>query len=563
MIVFLFAIYANAQEYFPINEGVKTTPKNTLAFINATIYVTPTQIIKNGTLLIKDGKVSNVGIAIPIPGDAKIVDLVGKFIYPSFIDIYASFGIKTPKREQNSRNSAQQYDAERSGYYWNDHVRPETNPVSLFEFDTKKAEELLKAGFGVVNTHLQDGIVRGNGLLVSLSPDLSNAYRILDAKSAQYLSFEKSAQSKQAYPNSLMGSMALLRQVYLDAEWYSKGLAKNKDLSLEALNNNKNLVQIFDAGGKQNDLRADKIGDEFGIQYTIVGGGDEYENIREIKATNATFIIPINFRNAYDVSNPYFASQIDVSDMRKWNQEPSNLSVLQKNGVRFSLTTHQLKSVSDFHKNLQKAILYGFDKTAALESLTTIPASILGKSAEIGSLKNGSFANFLITSGEIFEPKTTIYENWVQGDKNGINDMNIKDLTGDYTLTYNNKNYKLNIKGKDRKLTSTIKEDSTKVKSKTTYTDNWINITINDSQDSTKYTQLISKIDTDSDNFKGNFTDEKGKTSKWVAVKEASKEKNEKGKKEDVSNQPVIMPITYPNIGFGNSEKPKQENWTC
>ena len=560
MIVFLFAIYANAQEYFPINEGVKTTPKNTLAFINATIYVTPTQIIKNGTLLIKDGKVSNVGIAIPIPGDAKIVDLVGKFIYPSFIDIYASFGIKTPKREQNSRNSAQQYDAERSGYYWNDHVRPETNPVSLFEFDTKKAEELLKAGFGVVNTHLQDGIVRGNGLLVSLSPDLSNAYRILDAKSAQYLSFEKSAQSKQAYPNSLMGSMALLRQVYLDAEWYSKGLAKNKDLSLEALNNNKNLVQIFDAGGKQNDLRADKIGDEFGIQYTIVGGGDEYENIREIKATNATFIIPINFRNAYDVSNPYFASQIDVSDMRKWNQEPSNLSVLQKNGVRFSLTTHQLKSVSDFHKNLQKAILYGFDKTAALESLTTIPASILGKSAEIGSLKNGSFANFLITSGEIFEPKTTIYENWVQGDKNEINDMNIKDLTGDYTLTYNNKNYKLNIKGKDRKLTSTIKEDSTKVKSKTTYTDNWINITINDSQDSTKYTQLISRIDTDSDNFKGNFTDEKGKTSKWVAVKEASKEKNEKGKKEDVSNQPVIMPITYPNIGFGNSEKPKQEN---
>jgi len=559
LVVFLISLFGNAQEYFPINEGVKTTPKNTVAFINATIYVTPTQIIKNGTLLIKDGKVSNVGIAIPIPADAKIIDLVGKFVYPSFIDIYSSFGIKTPKREQNSRNSAPQYDAERSGYYWNDHIRPETDPVSLFEFDTKKAEELLKAGFGVVNTHLHDGIVRGNGLLVLLSPNLTNAYRIIDAKSAQYLSFEKSAQSKQAYPNSLMGSMALLRQVYLDADWYSKGLAKNKDLSIEALNKNKNLVQIFDAGGKQNNLRADKIGDEFGIQYTIVGGGDEYENIQEIKASNATYIIPINFRNAYDVSNPYFASQIDVSDMRKWNQEPSNLSVLQKNGVRFSLTTHQLKSVSDFHKNLQKAITYGFDKTVALEALTTIPASILGKSTEIGTLKNGSFANFLITSGEIFDPKTTIYENWVQGDKNEINDMNIKDLTGDYTLTYNNKNYKLSIKGKDRKLTSTIKEDSTKVKSKTTYTDNWINITVNDTQDSTKYTQLISRIDPDSENFKGNFTDENGKTSKWGAVKEASKEKNEKGKKEDVSKQPTIMPITYPNIGFGSNEKPKQE----
>ncbi|MFZ3272653.1 MAG: amidohydrolase, partial [Lutibacter sp.] len=343
LLLFLNTLSINAQEYFPANAGVKTTETNTYAFTNAKIYVTPTQIIENGTLLIKDEKVVDVGTAVSIPKNAQIIDLKGKSIYPSFIDLYSSFGIEIPKTVPTnfrSSSAAPQYDAGREGYYWNDHIRAETDPVSLFQFDKKLAEELLNAGFGVVNTHLQDGIIRGNGLLVALNPNATDAYRILDSRSAQYLSFKKSAKSKQIYPNSLMGSMALIRQVYNDASWYSKGLAKNKDLSLEAINKNKNLVQIFEAGGKQNDLRADKVGDEYGIQYVIVGGGDEYENIEAIKATNATYIIPVNFRKAYDVSEPYLADEIALSDMRKWNQEPANLQLLQQNKIPFSLTTN-------------------------------------------------------------------------------------------------------------------------------------------------------------------------------------------------------------------------------
>ncbi len=555
LVVLLFSIGTNAQEYFPVNASVKTIKNNTVAFTNATIYITPTQIIKKGTLLIKDGKVLNVGTSVSIPLDAKTIDLKGKYLYPSFIDIYSNFGIKVPKRKQSSTNNTPQYDAERKGYYWNDHIRPETNPITAFSFDNKKSEELLKAGFGVVNTHLHDGIIRGNGLLVALSKSMG-AYRMLNSKSAQYLSFKKSNQSKQIYPNSLMGSMALLRQVYFDADWYAQGHAKNKDLALEALNRNKNLIQIFDAGSKQNALRADKIGDQFGVQYVIVGGGNEYENIKEIKATNATFIIPINFKKAYDVSNPYFASKIDVSDMRKWNQEPSNLSVLSKNGIRFSITTHKLKSIASFHKNLQKAIKFGLTKTVALASLTTIPASILGESSKIGSLQKGSYANFLITSGEIFNPKTTIYENWVLGDKNVINDMNIKDITGNYTLSFASNTYNLSIKGKNRKLTTSIKQDTLKIKSKILYTDNWINITIKSTVDSLKYTRLLGRVTKTSDNLTGNAIDANGNEFKWTAIKKVSEKKEKKGK--DIPS-PFVMPVTFPNVGFGFSEKPKQE----
>ena len=126
------------------------------------------------------------------------------------------------------------------------------------------------------------------------------------------------------------------------------------------------------------------------------------------------------------------------------------MSVLSKNDISFALTTYKLKSIGSFHKNLRKAIKYGFSKKNALAALTSVPAEILGND-KIGNLNIGSYANFIITSGDVFDSKTTIHENWVQGDRNIINDMNIKDITGDYFLRVNNQEYNLSITGKGAK----------------------------------------------------------------------------------------------------------------
>ena len=565
LLFFLSLSVTKAQDYFPVNDGVKTSQNTSFAFTNATIYVTPSEIIKNGTLLIKDGKVVSVGATVKIPKGTKIIDLEGKTVYPSFIDMYSDFGIEKPKR-QTSGYGGSQYDAEREGYYWNDHIRPETNAINDFKFDAKKAKSFIDAGFGVVNTHLQDGIIRGSGLLVALNPNTTDAYRFLDTKSAQYLSFSKSNKSKQLYPGSLMGAMALLRQVYNDADWYAKGNMKNKDLSLEALNSNKNLVQIFETDNVLDALRADKVGDEFGIQYTIVGSGEEFERISDIKATNANFIIPINFSDAYDVSDPLLTQHISLRDMRKWNQEPSNLAELSKNNINFALTAYKLKDVKSFHKNLQKAIKYGFDKEKALAALTTIPANILGNNS-IGNLKIGSYANFIITSGDVFDTKTTIFENWIQGDKNVINNMNIKDITGDYMLYVNNTNYDLSITGKGAKQTASIKLGDKKLKATFSYADDWISITINDADN---FTRMIGKIINEANVMQGDAFDAQGNKSTWSASKkikkeddkksdEITKEKSEEEDAEEASEEKdvLVLPVSYPNIGFGNFTQPK------
>ncbi|MEO8774495.1 MAG: amidohydrolase family protein [Gelidibacter sp.] len=565
LMTFMCSFSMLAQDYFPKNDGVSTKNTNYTAITNAKIYVTPTQIIEKGTLLIKDGKVVATGTSVAIPKNATQIDASGKSIYPSFIDMYSDFGVEKPKRQAGGGFRTSQYDASRSGFYWNDHVMPENNAIDQFKYDSKKAEDLIKAGFGVVNTHIQDGIVRGTGTLVALNSVDDNATRILDAKSAQYLSFTKSVTSNQSYPSSVMGSMALLRQFYYDSDWYAKGNSTTKDLSIEALNNNKSMVQIFDAGSRANDLRADKVGDLFNIQYVILGGGDEYERMDEIKAMNAPMIIPINFPEAYDVENAFLASTLSIRDMRAWNQKPTNPKLLADNNVTFALTTHSLKSAKDFKANLMKAIEAGLSKEKALEALTIVPAQLLGKQDKIGTLKNGTYANFLITSGDIFENKTTLYENWVQGQKNIIENRNIVDVTGNYEFTLAGETYEMSLSGELNKLKSDITSNNKKRGSKVSYADDWINIAFT-TQDSTKqdFVRVVANVDANK-NLTGKVIMPTGVEMGFFAKQsEAKKDANAIVKKDDADKDKketpaTVSPITFPNNGYGFTALPKAE----
>src|SRR6056297_2171320 len=555
LFLFIGSVSLFAQDYFPKNDGVKAKKNNNYtAFTNAKIYVTPTEVINNGTLLIQNGKVVQVGKSVTIPKNAVVENLEGKSIYPSFIDAFSGFGVKLPKKASGGGRSAQ-YGPSREGFYWNDHIMPENDAINSFTYDAKEAKELRNAGFGTINAHMEDGIARGTGLLVALNDEASEAQRILSDKSAQYFSFEKSRASRQSYPGSLMGAMALMRQVYYDMDWYSKGNVDTKDRSLEALIANKGLTQIYAAGDNGNVLRADKIEDLFGIQYTILGGGDEYERIDQIKATNAKLILPLDFPDAFDVSNPYQAKYIALKDMRHWNLAPSNPKVLADNGVDFSITLHGLKSPKELKEKIMKAITYGLSETKALEALTTVPAEILGKSNEIGSLHAGSQANFLITSGDIFDKGTTLYENWVQGTKNVIESMDVIDIRGDYNLAVNGNTFTVSLTGDADKPKAEIKKGDETVDSKIDYSADWLNISF--SEDNIGSYRMVAHVLPGAETIKGNVVLPNGNETSATLTKTSSFD--EKSKDDESAEKPELMALTYPNVGFGFKEKPEQE----
>jgi len=550
----------SAQDYFPKNDGVKTEDHHYTAFINAKIYTAPGETLENATLLIKENTVEAVGANVSLPNNCVVIDLNGKFVYPSFIDLYTDFGVAKPTRKRSQGNTVQ-YDATREGYYWNDHIMPEKKAIEKFSFNEKKAKEFLNAGFGVVNTHIQDGIIRGTSVLVALNTKADNGKRILDQNAAQHLSFSKSVTSPQRYPTSLMGAMALLRQFYHDAAWYEKGNAKTKDLAIENVLKNRELPQIFDAGSKYNNLRADKIGDEFGINYIIKGGGDEFERITEIENTRARYIIPVDFPKPYDVTDPYNASKVTLADMRFWNQAPSNPALLEERNIQFALTTDGLAKLNTFHTHLQKAIQYGLSKKQALAALTTVPAAYIGRENQLGKLAVGYDANFLIASGDIFEKKTILYENWVQGQKHQINDFSVKDIRGTYQLTVAGTPYELTISGKLSKPTTKIMQDSSKIESGISYKNGWINLFFTPASDNEASFVRLSAPVTNIQKISGKGILTNGTAIAWEATrKEDTAGKNEKSKEQKAAAPPKVMPVTFPNKAFGFDKKPEKQN---
>ncbi|WP_142785867.1 amidohydrolase family protein [Changchengzhania lutea] len=560
---FLMVYIGNSQETFPKN-GVSDQLPNTFAITNATIIPAPGEVLKNATLLIRNKSIEKVVNGRSVPSGYTEINANGKYIYPSFIDAFSTYGqpeVKNSprgnpyvKREQIQSNTKGSFNA-------NEAIKSEYNASEHFLVDRNRAQQLRKQGFGLVATFRPDGVARGTASLVALGESNENQ-EMLQSKVAAHFSFHKGS-STQDFPISPMGSIALLRQTYYDTEWYNQ--FKNKpfmDQSLEAILNIKKLPQIFETNGWLSTLRAHKIAKEFNINYILKGGGDEYQRVDEIKALNATFIIPLNFPDAYDVSNPFDTEKISLTDLKHWELAPSNPARLEEHDVAFAITSHGQGKIDDFLSNLKKAVAYGLSPKQALYSLTVLPAKLLHQEDRIGTLESGKLANFIIISGEIFDKKTVIYENWVQGKKYIVVQEDDPLIIGTYSLSVDGENYSLVVekakKGYNAKL---LDQSSTEIKTDFKLTGDIVTLQFN--KDSESFYRLGGWINNDPEKMvlqgKGQRND--GKWIEWKATKPKEPLQNITNQhKETALQRKELGDVIFPFVAFGSPEKPVQQD---
>ncbi|MCF2497252.1 amidohydrolase family protein [Dyadobacter chenhuakuii] len=550
-------VIAHAQETFPQNGAYDDRPGR-YAFTNANIVVDSKITILKGTMLIENGIIREVGKQVKIPAGTVVMDLKEKYIYPSLIDLDSDYGMPEVKRERTGggRQTPQLESNKKGAFGWNQAIQPENDASLMFTPDAKKAEELRKIGFGTVLVHPHDGIVRGNGAVVTLTDEAANK-ALLKRKASAHYSFSKGT-SSQTYPSSTMGVVALLRQNYYDADWYAKTeKAKETNLSLEAFNQIKTLPSFFETNDKYSILRADKVGDEFGIQYIIKGGGDEYQRIKEIKATKATLILPLQFPDAYDVADPWDADLVSVAQLKHWEMAPKNASEVAKAEIPFAFTVSGLKNKGDFWKNIKTAIEYGLPKEKALEALTTIPASLIKAEGQVGSLKSGLLANFIITSGDLFGKDNVIYENWIQGKQFVLSAMNAPDVRGTYALSVNNQPAgKLQITGGlDKPEYKIVVQDSVKVTPKVILSDKLLTMTYQPDKNAgtTRLTGWLAGT-----NLSGEGVLPNGNVVPWSATL-SEKYQPAATKDSTIAKVKETGPVYYPFVGFGNETLPVAE----
>src|ERR1044072_8871590 len=82
---------------FPVN-GTADRRHTIFAFTNAHIQVDPETVIDKGTMLVQDGMILQIGATVTVPKGAVVYDLNGKWLYPSFIDSYTTYGMPEVRR---------------------------------------------------------------------------------------------------------------------------------------------------------------------------------------------------------------------------------------------------------------------------------------------------------------------------------------------------------------------------------------------------------------------------------------------------------------------------------
>ncbi len=581
-------VTANADETTPAY-GVRSKDPSITAFTNATIQISPNQVFEKGTLVIRNGLVESVGQNVKIPADATVINLEGKFIYPGFIDPYTAYGMPKEEKSGGRRgrgDSAPKYEATREGgNAWNEAIRASTNHIFSFKPDDKQAEEFHKIGFTTVQSAKLDGIFRGRSFVALLGDGIPNDL-VLRPHSMHFLSFDKGT-SEQSYPNSMMGSIALIRQTFLDTEWYQKArtaitLNPNQEMPeynraceavAEAIISNEQFV--FETGDKLSLLRANRIANEFGRSFVYVGSGDEYERINEIAAIKSAVIVPLKYPETPSVGSYEDELDVTLSALRRWETAPSNPSILEKNKIEFAFTTHRLDKKEDFLENLRKAVERGLTKPTALAALTTVPARLCGVSDVTGTLDAGKLANLFITDKDIFDKEAAIYSVWVAGQKHEIKPFPEYDFNGYYGLNLDGTQFELEISGKPDKSSGKLilgekKLDLANVEmqgAKLLFSVNVDTLGLKG-----VYRLSARKVEK---NLDGIYTSPEGIRQEFAAPamekpKDEGKEKDtadgEKGgeskddEKEADEPETLISKFTYPNGAFGVASLPKQQD---
>jgi len=142
---------------------------------------------------------------------------------------------------------------------------------------------------------------------------------------------------------------------------------------------------------------------------------------------------------------------MSLATLRRWERAPTNPAALARVGIPFALTRSGLKKPDRFWPNLRKAVRYGLSPKAALAALTTTPAAMLGLGDEIGALRVGMRANFILATAELFQHQGRVAATWIDGQRYDVIDPRRLRVMGDYTFALDQRLFTLKVEGQGKK----------------------------------------------------------------------------------------------------------------
>jgi hypothetical protein len=287
-------------------------------------------------------------------------------------------------------------------------------------FPTDRAIETARnGGFTSAVTFPNSNIFSGQGSVINLAGERAGDMVIAPAV-GQYLTLRTAG--FRSYPGSLMGTIAYIRQIYMDAEHYKLansiyekhpvGLQRPAyDRTLEGvLASPRVLLPATRAVEVERMLAFIK---ELKLNAVLYGGHEAWKSADLLKASGVPVLLSLRYPEKNADADPMLDEAERVLELR--DRAPTTAAALAKAGVKFAFYSDGVATPRELMRAVKKAIDAGLDPATALRAMTLAPAEIFGVADRIGSIEKGKIANLVVADGDLFATSTKVKYVFVDG----------------------------------------------------------------------------------------------------------------------------------------------------
>ena len=429
----------------------------TFAIVGATIIPRPGEIIEDGVIVVDRGIIVDVGPrgTVNIPPDAQQRHLKGYYIYPGFLDAGSSRFLnpeKKPKSKSGRKIDFRKYVLAATRTDNRNHLTPLFQAASALKWEEKQLEEWRKLGITAVHVVPTGRLASGQGSLVSLGRGTLQENLLQKGTLAHFRIF---APGGSAYPHTLMGATAHLRQFFLDAqhhqqhrELYQSGVAGISRPPLDAeleylttfLSHEKPQTALFEIHTRDDLERSSRFANEFGLNAMYWIEQNLSESLTDLKAISSPFLLKLKPKSEVKIQqdtnskrlNPKVKEplRVQADKQRKWKAELQFPGELARQEIPFAISLSQFEKPVQFYPALRQLREWGLTSEAALAALTTEPAKLLGMKDRLGEIKPGALAHFSVMTAPFDHPEMKVRMVYVENDRFFV-DMQAKPIEKD------------------------------------------------------------------------------------------------------------------------------------
>jgi len=385
-------------------------------------------------VVVRDGVITAVGADVSVPEGAWVIDGTGKTVYPGFVDALTNLGHPAERAARESAGGDSPFGPpgpiDESKHSWGPEDRPGTHSWTSAGEDLSATDERIgewrSAGFTTVLSTRNEGLVTGQAALLDLGGYVRPREMVVATPVAMHLKLQD--RSYTGYPNSLMGSFAYLKQLYLDAQHYDRiwdayeadprGKPRPEwDVALEPIRHQleEGYPVLFPADNRKEILRAVATAREMGVPAIVYGAQAAYGAADLLAANQTPALVNLNWPAAPRDGDPEAEPALET--LRLWDRAATTPLELAKAGVRFAFYSGGLSDPAEIWTNARKAVAMGLGKDAAVRALTLSAAEILGVADRLGSIETGKLGNLVVATGDLLDPGSRVETVLVDGER--------------------------------------------------------------------------------------------------------------------------------------------------